>query len=260
MQAFVEEVKGECVWGQVLVEGGNSFRLRHLSDRAADLASLKAVTIPELRKIATFNSAGEFRPLHAAPDLPPGWICSCKTAEELWRALQELYPGSVADWFAVRNGAPPVTGYREFTNRQSGMYRITQSLSDTAAAQVVRSCCPARLCLKSRFWTAEGLPPDVVGRGDGTTAKSTIPCLEPCAILLELARKAARIYQEKEISVSLAPSDWESFMLAARTLLEGVRSGQGAGNLGSPINPRRLQLVLEKFGGKVDTAKTSEDE
>ena len=33
---------------------------------------------------------------------------------------------------------------------------------------------------------------------DGPTAKSILPCLEPCAILLEFARKMARVGQEEK--------------------------------------------------------------
>jgi hypothetical protein len=97
-----------------------------------------------------------------------------------------LYPGAVADWFATQAAQPPVTSYREFTSRQTGMYRITTHLDDAAVAAVIHACCHKDFCLKRRLWTVEGAAPDAAD------AKSLIPCLEPCAILLEAARKAAR--------------------------------------------------------------------
>jgi hypothetical protein len=101
-------------------------------------------------------------------------------------ALNGLYPGALADWFAAQAPNPPVTNYRDCTARQSGMYRITAKLGDTQAAAVIGHTCDAAHCLKRRWWTVAGTEPDQAG------LKSIIPCLEPCAVLLEQARKAAR--------------------------------------------------------------------
>jgi hypothetical protein len=51
---------------------------------------------------------------------------------------------------------------------------------------VVRVGCDARYCVKRRLWPAAGVP----GDGDG---KSDVPCLEPCAVMLEFARRVARL-------------------------------------------------------------------
>ena len=120
------------------------------------------------------------------PNLRAGWLCRAASDAELEAALDQLYPGAIADWFAAHQPLPPVTHYRDFTARQSGMYRITTMLADAQAAQVTRVCCDARHCLKRRLWTAPGLAPDAAD------AKSLIPCLEPCAVMLEFARKAVR--------------------------------------------------------------------
>ncbi len=103
---------------------------------------------------------------------------------ELEAALQHLYPGAITDWFAAQAQPAPVTHYREFTDRQTGMYRVTTMLSDEQAAVMARACCHRRFCLKRRLWTVGSLGPEASGE------KSLIPCLEPCAILLEFARKA----------------------------------------------------------------------
>ena len=241
LEAFVRALGTEKIWGEVLIRReGSAFELRHNADRAAAADQLKRISILEARKVATYNKAGQFRPLHSAPDLTNGWILVCSNEGELWRALQEFYPGSVPDWFGAQNGAK-VTDYREFTNRQSGMYRITQLLTDEQAANVTRAACHARFCLKQRLWTVPGLA------GDTGATKSAVPCLEPCAILLELARKSARIEQEEKSEVKLSKTELESFIAAAEAAIASGSSGERIGNVGSPSNPRRLQLLVEKF-------------
>jgi hypothetical protein len=190
LEAFVAEMGLELILAQVLIStSGCGFELRHVEDRQRAAADLKLVTTTELRKLAQVTGTGDFRPLKSAPNLQTGWRLVAGDTDELDFALQQLYPNAIADWFAARQPAPPITHYREFTNRQTGMYRITQHLTDSQAADVIRGCCERRLCLKRRLWSVAGLAADSLG------AKSLIPCLEPCALLLESARKAARVGQ-----------------------------------------------------------------
>jgi hypothetical protein len=254
-RAFLDSLGAERVWAQLLItREGVGFTLRHVRDRDANPAPLKTITVPDLRKLAMFDASGQFRPLRSAPDLVNGWVCHCKTDEELARAIQQLYPGSIPDWYSTQNRVPPITNYREFTNRQSGMYRITQFLTDTQAAQVIAACCNRRFCLKRRLWTVESLAPD------DAESKSAIPCLEPCAVLLELARKATRIEQEDKTSVQISGSELATLVLAAKLLLETGSSGERTGDISSPLNPRRLQLVVEKFGTAADAARDKPEE
>jgi hypothetical protein len=171
-------------------QAGNAFTLRHAEDRDKPEPQLRLVRVAELRALAQSNACGEFRPLRAAPDLVAGWLARVVSPGELEFALNALYPGSVADWYAAQAEPPPTTNYREFTARQSGMYRITAMLSDTQAAQVIRSTCTETRCLKRRLWSVNGLAPDEAH------TKSAIPCLEPCAVLLESARLAMRAEQQ----------------------------------------------------------------
>jgi hypothetical protein len=252
---FVDSFDAERVWAQVIVKReGNGFILRHLHDRDANPATLKNITVPDLRQFATLDAFGQFRPLRSAPDLVSGWICQCKTEEEVARGIQELYPGSVPDWYSAKNGVSAAANYREFTNRQSGMYRITQLLTDTQAAQVIVACCNARFCLKRRLWSVEGLAQEAA------ESKSAIPCLEPCAVLLELARRATRIEQEDKTSVQLPVSDFATLVRAAKLLLEAGKPSERTGNISSPLNPRRLQLVVEKYGAAADAATDKAEE
>ena len=75
--------------------------------------------------------------------------------------MARLYPGAIADLYATREGAAPVTNYREFTDRQTGMYRITTFLSDADAGLTIQKCCAPEFCLKRRLWSVSGLSPEV---------------------------------------------------------------------------------------------------
>lgn len=252
LTAFCASLKDELLLAQVLVRRQPAgFELSHFLDRDAAAGSLKLIPVEELRALANHTVTGEFRPIKAAPNLRSGWLCHAASEAELELALNQLYPGALADWFAVQQPTPPVTHYREFTARQTGMYRVTTMLTDAQAAQVTRACCAARFCLKRRLWTVPGLVPDVAD------AKSRIPCLEPCAVMLEFARKAMRIEQEEnKPPLTLAPSEVASILAALETALTHPPTGQREADLSAASNPRRLQLLCEKLRGFAPVAST----
>jgi hypothetical protein len=197
LKAFVAKIGNELTLAQVLIQRrGAGFELRHIDDRDATTDSLRPLPLAEARHFAQFNAAGEFRPLKSAPDLRRGWRLSVANATELETALTHLHPGAMADWFAAQAANPPVTNYREYTTRQSGMYRITAMLTDAQAAEVIGAVCDKTRCLKRRLWTAPGTPVDA------PAAKSLIPCLEPCAVLMESARKELRAFQQENRDAS----------------------------------------------------------
>lgn len=249
LAACCASLASELVLAQVLVRRqAADFELRHINDRDTAAAGLKVVPVGELRALANHTATGEFRPIKAAPNLRNGWLCRAASEAELELALNQLYPGAIADWFAVQQAEhglitrAPVTDYREFTARQSGMYRITTLLTNAQAAQVIPACCNSRFCLKRRLWTVDGLAPDA------PSAKSLIPCLEPCAVMLEFARKAVRIEQEEnKPTVTLAPSEVASLLAALETSLAHPPTGQREGDFSAADNPRRLQLLREKL-------------
>jgi 4Fe-4S iron-sulfur cluster binding domain/DR2241 stabilising domain len=208
LNAFVASIGDECVLAQVLIRRGPSpftltlspprgegtercagYELRHVDDAATTADNLRLVTINDARLLAQSTASGEFRPLKSAPNLQRGWRLVAVNDAELEAALSRLYPGAVADWFAARSVNPPVTNYREYANRQSGMFRVTAKLSDAQVASVIKAACDAKFCLKRRLWRGAGLAADTAAD------KSLIPCLEPCAILLESARRTFRAEQ-----------------------------------------------------------------
>lgn len=242
LESFVAQIGRDCVVAQVLIRrDGTGFELRHHDDRDLSTEALELMEVDELRGLVQMTEKGVFRPLKSAPTLRRGWRVLASNSNSLEAALNHLYPGALADWYAASLADPPVTHYREFTARQTGMYRITATLNDVQAAVVIKGCCDSKFCLKQRLWTVAGLEADLVA----TT--SVIPCLEPCPVFLEFARKAARIEQEDKLTVSLGASELETLMTALET---ATTTGVGAmreADFGEASNPRRVQLLLEKL-------------
>ncbi len=240
LEAFVKQLGDTLEFAQVLIRReGAGFELRHVTDRDCVPEALKLVTVSELRELAQYSASGAFRPLKSAPNLRRGWRVAASNSTELDAALGRLYPGGIADWFAVpRQDATPITNYREFTERQTGMYRITTMLTDAQAADAIRAGCHRRFCLKRRLWTVAGLKPDAAGE------KSILPCLEPCPVLLEFARTAMRIEQE---GTSAPPADIEAAAATLEAALARPNPNLREADFSSEENPRRQQLALEKI-------------
>ena len=192
LKEFVAQIGTELTLAEVLIRRkGAGYELRQVQDREMPPDKLRLVKFDEARPLAQSTASGIFRPLKSAPDLQTGWRIEARNDDDLETALSQLYPGAVADWHAAQAANPPVTNYREYVNRQSGMYRITAMLNDEQAAQVIGGVCDAKHCLKRRLWTVGGL------EADAAAHKSLIPCLEPCAVLMESARKAVRAEQQE---------------------------------------------------------------
>jgi hypothetical protein len=241
LKAFIERVSPEFVLAQLIVRRRSSgFELRHVADSGRPEETLRLISIEDLRDLAQFTAEGAFRPLRSAPNLRPGWRSLATDAGSLERALNQVYPGALADWHAAQTFPVPTTSFREFAQRQTGMYRIIGMLEDPQAARVIRAGCAARFCLKQRLWPVEGVAPD------RAEEKSAIPCLEPCALLAEFARKAMRLEQGEKIALEWGAEEAETLVAALEAALQsGV--GTREGDVNSPGNPRRLQLALERI-------------
>jgi hypothetical protein len=240
LQCFVAELGSERVIAQVLVRRVDTgYELRHVADRDRPAEYLRDLNPNDLRALAQFTADGAFRPLKSAPNLQANWVVRARDDAELEAALHRIYPGALADWYAARSARPPLTHYREFTARQTGMYRITSLLDDVHAAQMIRACCHKRFCLKRRLWTVGDLAPDPA------QDKSLIPCLEPCALLLEFARTVVRLEQQE----TARPDTTAGPEPAAPLETEPARPDAPVreADFSAPANPRRLQLLREKL-------------
>lgn len=245
IDAFLAKMPETFEFVQVLITRRTpDFELRHVQDRTATDPNLELYQVEDLREIANHTEAGEFRPLKPTPNLRAGWRVLAGNAEQLERGLSMLYPGALADWYVTQAGNPPITSYRDFVNRQTGMYRIAQMLSDEQVTDVVMAGCHQHFCLKQRLWTGGQ------AKADGSTDKSVIPCLEPCAILLEFARKSMRLEQEEKVKVELAPGDVTTMLEAVNNSLTGALEDGREADFGSARNPRRmmrLKILLERL-------------
>jgi hypothetical protein len=134
------------------------------------------------------------------------------------------------------------------------MYRITTMLSDAQAADVIRAGCHQRFCLKRRLWTINGLEPDKPEQ------KSILSCLEPCPVLLEFARKAMRLEQEERATPPTSSSELQSITTALENAIVHPDPTLREADFQAAENPRRLQLVLEKFRRALNLSAPSKAE
>ena len=233
------------LWGQVRVEpvetGG--WQLRHGSDDLTGWDLLKRISVEELLEWGDVDQNGAFRPLRSAPTLRRGWWCGVSDIGHLEDALNRLYPGSVADWWALEEqGETAATSFRDFAGRQTGMYRSAQLLSPAGAEAFARACCDSAPCLKRRIWKVDSLGP---AHGTGG-----IPCLEPCAVALEMARQAAKLERGPMVTLTIPEPELRVLAIALEAAISGkLKAGEAPneGRLDDPHNTRRIKLLLERI-------------
>jgi hypothetical protein len=232
------------LWGEVRVDAleTGGWRLRHGGDPFPGWEQLKRLSVEELQEWSDLDQNGDFRPLRSAPTLRKGWWCEVPDLGLLEDALNRLYPGSVADWWACKeHGTSVATPFREFVNRQTGMYRSAQQLSSAGAEAAIRACCSIDICQKRRMWTVDSLGPSDHG---------SIPCLEPCAVALEMARQAAKLERGPQVTLTLPEPELRTLVFALSLVVSGrITDGLGheEGKLDEPHNTRRIQLLLERI-------------
>ncbi|HEY1171886.1 MAG TPA: DR2241 family protein [Verrucomicrobiae bacterium] len=249
LNAFLAALSDGMVFGEVQISHqGGSFELRHVADRGARDSALDRVEIGALRALANHTGEGRFRPLKSAPSLRRGWLAEAATAGELECALAHLYPGALADWFMATQPEPPVTSYRSFVNRQTGMYRISQMLTDGQVRDLAHAGCHRDACLKRRLWGGPELA------ADNAVEKSVIPCLEPCAVMLEFARKSMRLEQVEKAAANISEGDLQTLLAAVDMALANPAANEREGDFNAPDNPRRLRrskILLERWLAEV---------
>jgi hypothetical protein len=256
LKTFIARIGDALVFAQIFIRRTNrGYELRHVDDRERDSATLRSISPNETRAISQFTTTGAFRPLKSAPNLQSGWKLEITSDADLEFALNQFYPNAIADRFAADSDSPPITDFRPFVSRQTGMYRVAAMLVDEQASHAIRACCNCKFCLKQRLWTVDGLPTDL------PQEKSLIPCLEPCALLLELARKAMRIEQQNKIQLAIAPDDLTSVIAGLELALTTSAAGAREADFNAAENSRRLQLTLEKLRAcGTELANASEEE
>jgi sirohydrochlorin cobaltochelatase len=181
-------------------ESSDGYRLYHRADRDS-LSQAKVFRSPEeAREIAKYDCTGAYRPLKGAPNLPSGWVLELPDIDALGRALDYFYPGAVGTWQAFREKNARAVSFRQTLNRQTGMYRIAQRLTQEQAENLVQKFCDSNSrCLRTILWRIEPnqcssfLPfsksdPSVDQTGESRMAIPFL-CLEGCNLLVAAARK-----------------------------------------------------------------------
>jgi sirohydrochlorin cobaltochelatase len=185
--------------GQLSVSpAGPGWELRHAEDAQRDGLTLFS-RYEDARAIANLDDDGNFRALKTAPTLRHGWRLILPDAESVRLALDYFYPAMLGVWLAHERGEVTAVEFRETLARQTGMYRITQKLSDEQAQRLVAKQCRSNGgCLKTILWRISAgvavplLPPEKF-RADATPA-DVIPllCQEACNFLVAAARKMVK--------------------------------------------------------------------
>ena len=237
-------------WGQLLITTGlddagyRTYEVRHAADRDADPEELAVRTDPlDARSLTRFDEDGRYRPLKTAPTLPTGWLYSALDGHELVRAIDRLYPATVANWHLEREGRLDVTHWREAADRQTGIYDVVDELPPAAVEWAVEACCVDSQCLKRRRWDlAEGEELDVA-RGDGA-----FPCREPCSLLVAAARQWAILEREtpRTYTLELTPSERAQLEAIVDAVADGRITDVREAAFDDPANRYRVRYLRAK--------------
>jgi sirohydrochlorin cobaltochelatase len=195
--------QGPWLLGEVLVSSGTPgpFGVCHYADANTGPEALprRFVRPEDLRDLARYDESGRYRPLKGAPTLPRGWFFQASDARALQRALDFVYPGAVASWAAQQRGELRVVDLRVTLNRQTGMYRVTQKITNEQADHLISRFCRSETgCLRTILWRLDAERPvaslpaakfdpqaDQLGRPG---RHLPILCAEACNLLVAEAR------------------------------------------------------------------------
>ncbi len=177
---------GERIGQIVIRRVAEGFELRHADDAARDDLVLHT-SADAARHLANLDDVGNFRPLKTAPTLARGWRLVLPDAASLRRALDYFYPAMLGCAENFSRGELPAVPLREKLARQTGMYRVTQQITDAQARGMIDRFCAG--CLKQRLWEIAGPNPQRV-----TSAAGELPliCHEACNLLVAEARKVVK--------------------------------------------------------------------
>lgn len=170
----------------VITSSAEGWELRHASD--AGRAHLREHHGAEAaRHLANLDAAGVFRPLKTAPNLITGWRLQLADAAALRQALDYFYPAMTGVWLSQQRGELAPVALRETLGRQTGMYRVTQKLTDPEARALIDSFCAG--CLKQRLWEISAPNPQ-----SPVFPPHTFPllCHEACNLLVAKAREVVK--------------------------------------------------------------------
>jgi sirohydrochlorin cobaltochelatase len=180
-----------------LAVADDGFVLCHRADRGRGDLALHAGA-EAARALAHFDDAGKFRPLKTAPNLRRGWQLRIADVAELRRALDYFYPAMLGIWLSHTRGQLQAVPLRETLGRQTGMYRVTQKITDAQAQEMIGNFCRSDGgCLKHILWAlAPGCPITTLPaeKFSPNAAPGVLPllCQEACNLLVAKAREVVK--------------------------------------------------------------------
>ncbi len=149
---------GQGPEGYDLFHWEDASRHSRLVPEGAASRELEIHSRPEdAEEIGRYDEAGVYRPLKTAPNLRRGWLLRVADLPGLRLALECFYPGRLGAFLTWRKNRLPVTSLRGTLNRQTGMYRITQKITDEQAVALVgRFCRSDGGCARTILWRLAG--------------------------------------------------------------------------------------------------------
>jgi hypothetical protein len=247
-------------WGQLHLtvrldeEARRTYALRHVDDANASADQLEAYTDPlDARWIAKHDDEGRYRPLSTAPTLRTGWRFSGLDATAAVQAIDFFYPATIANWHRERQGELDVTHWDETTERQTGIYAVTEELQGEAVDWVAEACCEDSQCLKRREWDESEDRELSVPRGDGP-----FPCREPCSLVIAASRKWTMLEREEEqaYTLHLTPSEKEQLETILHAVADGTAGDVREADVRNGANRYRARFLRAKRTddhGQLDT-------
>lgn len=173
--------------GQVAIQPlGLGWDLRHVDETGRIDLPVKT-SAEDARHLANLDDAGAFRPLKTAPNLAHGWCLQLADVASVRVALDYFYPAMVGVALSQAGDALASVPLRATLGRQTGMYRVTQKITDEQARALVDGFCAG--CLKHRLWELEG-----PSTAPAPTLAQAFPllCQEACNLLVAEARKVVK--------------------------------------------------------------------
>lgn len=184
--------------GQIVIrEVSEGFELRHRDDLGRD--DLQTwVRVADARLLANHDDSGAYRPLKSAPNLAHGWRMIVPDLPTLRRALDYFYPAMLGVRASQERGELQPVLLRATLARQTGMYRVTQKITDAQADTLIgRFCEPTGGCLKKILWQIAPevpittLPATKFPRNEAGRAWPLL-CHEACNLLVAEARNVVK--------------------------------------------------------------------
>jgi len=216
-------------WGQLRLtahrdDDGRRYELRHADDADRDREALQSHDdSAAAREIAKFDDRDRYRPLKTAPTLQRGWVFTDLSAPVFVRAVDFLYPATVANWYREREGDLDVTHWTEHTERQTGIFGLVKTWNrgegHDHVDRVAEACCVDSQCVKRREWDYDKDTDLDVPRGEGE-----FPCREPCSVVLTAARQWTKLESEepRTYEFELTPSEKEQL----EDIVDAVADGE----------------------------------